>query len=154
MSELPCCTVCDYTERQNLIDRMESHPSVGVGLTVLYWGIYCNNWHTMIINSIGSMYPSNFTHFDSHIALTGQYPALGFYTTGNFIKIPRTSPPGDMSGYIFCYVAQHTFEEKDINSGLTAKICDNLRAWYGPVIVFATDPINHVRRCRHLHKHP
>lgn len=146
MSEHPCSTTCDYNDCQILINRFETHPTIGVGLTVLYWGVYCNTWHTMIINSIGSAYPSHFTHFDRQTPLTGAYPSSGYYITGNSIEIPRPSPPGNMSGYVFCYVPQDTLQDKDINTGLTSRICNNIHLWYGPVIIFATDPINRVRR--------
>ena len=144
MSELPCSTVCDYPACQELIDCYETHPTVSVGLTVLYWGKNCNDWHTMIVNSIGSTYPSHYSHFDRQTPLTRSYSSRGYYMMANTINVPHPSPPGNHSAYIFCYVPQNTLLNNDINRGLTTTVLQNVGQWYGAVILFATDLMNRV----------
>ena len=33
-----------------------------------------------------------------------------------------------------------------LNVGFTASVCNNVRGWYGPILLFAMDPKNHVRQ--------
>ena len=147
MTITACGADCDFQERQLLIQQSTLQSTMQpVTIQALYWGIHCSQWHYMTLNSIGSAYPSHYVHFDRQIALKGSTTATAYYITDNIIEIPRTSPAGDLSCYALCYLPQANMDDNSINKGFSMLICANVRYWYGPVLLFATDPRNHVRR--------
>ena len=141
-----CNDNCDFSQRQTLIEEAAPDSTVTITIQALYWGVYCSGWHLITVNSIGSSYPSHYVHFDREIALTGNCTLSSYYLTDNVIEIPRIGPPGNLSAYAFCYIPQQHNDSANVNHAFTATVCKNVRNWYGPVLVFATDPKNHVRR--------
>ena len=137
---------CDFRQRQSRIYDSIADSTITFTIQALYWGMHCADWHFITLNSIGAAYPSHYGHFDREIALTGSSTNESYYVTENVIEIPRAGPRGDLSSYAFCYLPQHHMDTANLNDGFTTNICKNIRKWYGPVIVFATDPTNHVRR--------
>ena len=141
-----CGQNCDFNQRQDLIYQSTSETTSTVTIQALYWGIHCNDWHFITVNSIGSSYPSHYLHFDREITLTGRTSLTSYYVTDSVIKIPRTGPPGNHSAYSFCYVPQQHMDSTSINQGYMSHMCNNVRLWHGSVVLFATDLRNHIRR--------
>lgn len=141
-----CSTECDFTQRQHLIQLSAPDRTTTVTIQALYWGVACTSWHFMTVNSIGSEYPSHYGHFDREIALKGSNSLDSYYITDNVIEIPCLAAPGNNSAYTFCYNTQHAMHTPELNVGFTTSVCNNVRGWYGPILLFATDPKNHVRR--------
>ena len=110
----------------------------------LFWGEQCVTWHILKLRSIGLSIPSHYQHFDRQSVLNRRYSTESHYLGNNVIEINGATPHSDMSTYAVCYCVQTDLRLK-MNTGFTEVVCNNVWGWFGPVVMFATDPANHMR---------
>ena len=139
---MACCDSCDFDDKQNI--ALQTNGIETTSVRALFWGEQCVTWHIIKLRSIGLSIPSHYQHFDRQSVLNGRYSSDSHYLGDNVIEIKGATPHSDMSTYAICYCAQ-TDVRLRMNTGFTEVICNNVRGWFGPVIVFATDPANHMR---------
>ena len=138
-----CNPLCDVVQRKTVFSATNNDSTVTV--CILYWGIECTHWHIVNINSIAFAYPTRYQDFNRCTILTSIDSPESYYLDAGALEVPCAGSNGDKSSYILCYLNQADYTNLPMNRGFTSIVCNNVQGWYGPVLVFATDPLNNIR---------
>lgn len=144
MVDAACSLDCDFCKKQTLLKRTGERNKNRHTIQVFYFRSGCHLWHPMSLHLIGLSYPTHYTHFDRVTALTGNVSTTSYYLSQNSMVVPRSATVSNKSAFVLCHLPQDS-TDLPFNKGFMELVCNNAARWYGPIILFATDPSNHVR---------